>query len=499
MKTLILSNKNKKKLNLVKHILFSVNSTTYLNELMDIFALNKSTLQRYLNEIKEDFSVFNEPVILNKSNKGKVSIEFKTTISIKYIIVKLESTYMKQSPIADTLIALANKNYTSVATLAEDLHLSETAVYKHLSKINVVLSKYNIAISFDTTLNFKGKEYEIRYFLFNLYWSIYSTIETPPLLDYINPKYIDIRYLKNCLNIKTKLSKSQEIQIQMIIAITIQRNKFVKKSKANVAYLKDTECLREFVKEESHSADLKSNCQISKEEISFAICFVRIIIPNIDSYIQKKVIVDKYKKSNLPLYTHILEYCILIEKKMSIDLSDNDYINICYFLIIATISLNHFNFFPCSFDKLPIIYEDNKITNKNYYEQSRRNINSLIKEFPSLKKLTSQEQDFIRLFLLSINTNRKKQNALNIHVIYSLNPIINYTIKDFLSQIFNENLIYFCESPLEADILISNEFEHIKNDINSFYFDSPDEERVWKDLINFVSMKINEHLFYYLN
>ncbi|MGI8170486.1 helix-turn-helix domain-containing protein [Enterococcus lactis] len=494
MKSFFISTKNKRKLNIVKYILFSDNSYIYFNELMEKFFLNKSTLQRYLHEITEDLSIFEEKVIFSKTKKGQISMIYDLNLSIKYIIAKLESIYIQQSPITNTLNAIATKNYSSVTALSNDLHLTENAIYKHLEKIHLLTSKYNIAINFSTELNFTGKEYNIRYFLFKLHWTIYSTIEPSPLLEQIDQNIIKINYLKKYFNINKELTKTQEVQLQIITAVTLQRAIASKKIFFNIGFIKDTEPLRRVLLQTKYIKP-QIDTSILSFETPYLLYFIRIVIPDIDNYSIKKEIVNYYQTSHLPLFKDVDNYCKLVEKHLSINFSDKDYTEIIYLLILITISLEHLNLLPWVFDNLPIIYED-LFSSQNMFKDK---LNILIDRFPLARKLNIKEKKLIKTILYSVYKKKKRSNLINIYIAQNLNPLVNQAIKHTLSKVFTENLLSFCNSPLSADIVISNGFEQVTNSTTSFYFDEPNKEQVWKDLINFVSLQISKRIFYYLN
>lgn len=98
------------------------------------------------------------------------------------------------------------------------------------------------------------------------------------------------------------------------------------------------------------------------------------------------------------------------------------------------------------------------------------------------------------LLLYTIYEINSSPHPISIYVKHSSNITTPPLIKSGITKVFNHELIHFCDSAQEADI-ISNTFEGYRPTTNIFYFHNPSKKETWEDLFRFISQYIFKSIF----
>ncbi|WP_160240745.1 helix-turn-helix domain-containing protein [Enterococcus faecalis] len=97
---------------------------------------------------------------------------------LKSDLKKFFINIVTKSPRVQIFEAIIKGEFRSVAQFSIDYHMSVTVIREHLKEIRKVLSYYDISIS-NKKFEFKGKEEQIRMFLFLFYWRIFRGLHWP--------------------------------------------------------------------------------------------------------------------------------------------------------------------------------------------------------------------------------------------------------------------------------------------------------------------------------
>ncbi|MFC4770551.1 helix-turn-helix domain-containing protein [Enterococcus hermanniensis] len=492
-----LTNKELKKIELYKYILFSKEGKTKKEIILAFPEINQSTGTRYLKELIEDlFSCTYGEVILKEAFSGKFYVAFneETTYTADFTIDQLRYFYIEKNQLFLLLRTLVNSNFETIEQLSQETNMSMPNLYRSLAVLNTILKNFDVKICLEDPSNFTGNEFGIRYFFYLVYGGIFRTTTDTPFRKNFPTELLTIEKLKEQLDISKELSKSQENRVRLIYGISAWRMLYRKKSlNVDEKMLEDIQFFYNGKPLLHSEYSLKSRKILENESIMLSF-FIQGLIYEVYSFEQRKKIVEKYCASKLTIskqaeyilfeLSHLFEFCY----------TDKNYIESYYLLILGLIFQKHLNLI------VDPIYENSLTKNRQVFEK-----NQLLKEsLPKLEKFLAQyidfsnkdeiEKDYILFFYYQIINLNKAVQPINIFIENTNNIIHAYTIKNKLLNVFNPTLLNFVTEPSKAYLLISNTYEgHFPNS-ERFYFNNIYDSKNWQTLFHFISTKIYSKL-----
>ena len=225
MKKLLMSKKDKTKLDMFKDILFSGQEGIFAQTLKMNYRLSQSTLDRYLKELQQDLQVtFDNVRLILSTSSGSYLILKDVHYSDGYIVETLSFHYMKRNSFFVVLQALIKKPHDSVEELAEYLNLSSSNVYKQLRLLNSLAAPFQIAVDLRVKgSNFRGSELGVRYFFYYIHWKLYQTNRPLPFSEGEFKELSDITSLKKACLGEATLSSSQLIKLRILQTVTLYK------------------------------------------------------------------------------------------------------------------------------------------------------------------------------------------------------------------------------------------------------------------------------------
>lgn len=483
--------KDQKKLDIFKHILFSDSGKT-MKELLHHFELKDTTLRRYINELKIDLeSTFKEDVKLDEITNRKIIVKNPSEMAINYIVSILKLDYIKNSFLYDIISSLTKKSYYSVDKLADDLNYSKSITYTNLSKLNELLVPFDVEIDFKNRNNFSGNEFGVRYFLFLSYWQMFDIIEMPRIFGLARQEYIDIDFIIKTMGLSENLTVTQKYQLMLLSCITSYRLRFSKKINTTPEFLEDIA----FFYDGKICLNLNLNSTTLENESKMFSYMVRLFVFDIDTFERKKEIVEKFKNSELEI-SNAADFILFKMKTMFFyEYENKNYIDSYYLLIITIIYYKYIQ-----------IHVDNSLNDslnnnlkllkkkKSYYKVADK-LKSLIHYLPNSDSLSVLGKDVFITILYIIYEMNFKPKPENVYVAHTANIFNSVYLKAMISKVFTEKVLTFCDSPDEAEIIISNNFESVNSGKKFFYFEDIYNKDTWDGLLIFLSEHLNENFF----
>lgn len=479
--------KELQKLTLFSTILLSKNGITS-KELIANFSLNEGTFRRHIKELRADLSnLFDTQISLIENHSGQLEVLVKSPLRFDQILTSLKLSYIKNSSLYILVSALIKNNYESVYDIAYDLNFSEPTVYKLLTQVKDILQPFNADIDLDHAYNFKGDELGVRFFLYLTYWHFFNTIENKPFSAKIPLEFLNINEIKKNLNITKELTATQEKKIILMSGIICYRIAFFNKyADLDDALITDITPLfnnKIALKLDSYSIPDDS---LEKEAKLFSF-LVRALIYDIDSEEEKKRIVTNFQETDLFIAKDISAFLEYFATTFVFSIPLKNHVDSYYILIFIFIYSKHLLFDVDSYLTIQIENNKHNLEETLKYNKLKPTLEVLLNHFPNSENFSDNQTEtflFLLYILYKINSTLTPAKIYVSHTMNIVNPIY---IKDTLSKFFDDNLICFCDSFEEADIIISSSSENNKGDKRFFYIENLYDRNSWKDLFSFLS------------
>ncbi|MGX7243862.1 helix-turn-helix domain-containing protein [Enterococcus quebecensis] len=481
------------KFDLFKKIVFSIHGIS-IQEIIDQNGDSKSTIYRYIQQINEDLTqAFPNQFVQINQKSTLLFISIPESMNVAYVIDYLRFYYITVSPEYTIFAAAADKNYSSLESLAQSVNLSPSYTYKNLTSLNRILKPFNIKTAFgddSNKTNIYGKESDIRFFLFFGYWSILKGLFWP---FYRSPKYFE----ELPTPISTTLSPSQDTRIRYFQNITYWR----------ILYLQEKIIIEEdflsyllILNNENPTTftisfdNVLSDDELKTEQAYFGY-LARFFISDIDTNETKKRTAQLLIDSDLPLAAICKKLLTLLQKKYNLLIDTEDFQFFFYHLMIALlyikyIRIDYETLWEQEERQFSLDSDDDEfyIVEKELYSLTR----SFFKDVSfSNKKISDGLVNYMVNLLYYIIDSSKKIKPLKIFCQYSKNFYTVGNIKTNLLTIFGEQVIHFSKTINDADIVISDCYEGNIDNNSFFYFDNPFDPNIWKTLSAFVNSQLH--------
>ncbi|EOH99875.1 hypothetical protein UAW_01028 [Enterococcus haemoperoxidus ATCC BAA-382] len=482
-----LNDKNKKKLELFKELIFKDSekvSFTYLQHYLDI---SLSTLKRYFNELESDIQKNEDLKMIDfERSTGSFQLNNHSHFKIDYLIVHLRLHYLNESLQFKIISSILTRSYLTADELADDLFVSIPYLYKQINALNEQLKSFHIKVVFHSNENLCGEEKQMRMFCFYFYWNAYRGTIIPFEFElscvFTSPELIE--------SLEKRYPSSVIKRIKLMLGITIMRQyKFPIKLPDEIkSILKPFEVTTEISR-------LVKRYFISEDEHLFFNLMLRSFISDIDSSQEKISLFDKFPRSSSLVFSSELlvnEY----EKNFSpsTSMTPKQKSSIFYYVLIGLVHSTFFEINPMYFFRQVMINEqDNTEFLKKYLKRHPNNFRFYKKFRKDHPEFTIDSTfNFGICMLLSILTDMFLIPTISIYIQYSSNNFGTVFIKNRILTLFNAESITFTNQISESDIAIIDNFEvHAEKEQQTFFFvNSFLDERMWLELIMVIQKKL---------
>lgn len=477
----LLTEKNKKKIDLFTELLYRENeeiSFAYLQYFLDV---SLSTLKRYFEELSIDVNNNkNLSNLLLEKRIGGYLIKNNSSHNTDYLSIRLRLNYLEQSLQFKILLELLLNHYNSVEDLAEKLYVSPPHLYKNITAINNELKRYPLKIIFHPTTNFQGKEKHIRMLNFYFFWSSYRGITWS--FDFDNMH--EFSACTDFTELEKNYSESVVRRLEFMVGLFMARE-----STHPIRLPKKIKELSTYFETANDISTLVEPFLNSEDELLFFNLIARCYISEIDTLQDQIRLYDSFPRT-LPLvkqcdllveeYEHYFYADFPMKKKQKAI--------VFYYLLIGLIQSTYFSISPVEFfrsaftqniDKPLSIKENPKV--HDFYALFR-------KKHPDFTVPTSF--DFGICVLLTILTETFLVPSVSIYIQYSGNNLGSVYIKNKLHTIFNPKTLHIKDRIEEADLIITDCFETraIQTEQKVFYIADVYDERTWFELFSCIQL-----------
>ncbi len=132
---------------------------------------------------------------------------------------------------------------------------------------------------------------------------------------------------------------------------------------------------------------------------------------------------------------------------------------------------------------------------KPRYRAIKEKLNQTITYFPSTQRLNDLERKSLTALLYAIYELNVPSVPVQIYINHTSSVVNSFYIQNTLKKFFNSDLIAFCKTIPEADVIISSDPEGNFSSKDVFYFKNIFDKETWTDLIEFLSKSLYEKRF----
>lgn len=460
------------------------NSTAGLSHLLNI---SKRKVKENIQQINEFLSLLNYPKsAISINNKGVISyadFEFFKSYAIFYDLKE----YLHNENANYTIISeIFNNKNISFYDLSRKMFFSESHIRNLIRSLNAYLSNFDFIIkennNFD--LDFVGDEISIRIFLFTLFS---HTIQVKNSLTLENTQKNNdfahlIRVIENRFNSDCSLKTTSINNLLFINHLKYDSN-FIYQQKKMFT---------------------NSNVLDNENELNYFIVFFFLFSPNKisekckislgKSIIQNSTDINclNIQKFIEKLISHLKEYtvsytnqCLLAYDLMLLSL----YLNVCK----DKVELYYDLLYPKPSYKVPVT--------SNTYQDINNFLETFIIENPANKYTQFIISSlFAKKHILMSLYNRTEFSIspkINVHINLTIDIFSNDFIKEQLSAFYNLNMISFCSTLEDADIIITDHLTLKRYSNKIVYLDRTADKVAWKKLFTKINILILDIINYY--
>ncbi|EKH7152556.1 helix-turn-helix domain-containing protein, partial [Enterococcus faecalis] len=475
---------DKQKFDLFTFIYFN-DEDIYIKNITEYFLISNTSATRYIRELNEDLTIFfKDNFIQIKKMNNIYQVENKTIKPVAYIIDKIRLEYFKRTVQFRIIDALLTKKFQSIESLAIYLHISTPHLYKIIKKLNIILNKFEISISFriePRSSNFVSKkERNIRIFFCYYYWNIYKGIEWPF-------KKIKEPFLSNFKGSEF-FTYSQIQRFNYLISISkfrmYSRKQFVTLNEEAQKDLSPYKKVNDFGKV-LNSDSFTISEEISESEKNFFNFLIRFYIADCDDSSQKISIASKFLDSSTPLtiYTRQLLDHTLNTYKINI-LKEKwllSYYNLNTILLYQKyvgLDYTEWDRQRDGYANTPSVNSALKKVEKNfisYYE-------STFKDIQPPFSVTDETVKYIAQYLFYLVDSNLEIAPVKICIQYGRLFYLNNQIKHNINILFQSKNIEYVDTPVNANLIISDSYQGESQKATYFYFYDIHDKNNWQSM-----------------
>lgn len=211
----LLKKENQQKIDILTYLELSTLQTATVKQISEDLLLSTFIIKKALTQISEDLSANN--ILGLKLIESQKEITFTSDGSDS--ILTLKWIYLKQSTLFLLLDGLFKEEYTTLEGFSKKYFLSLPTTY--LLKVELEKHLQNFAISISPELTLEGQEKTLRFFIFNVYFHYFNSLELP-----FSKNLIDLveKFITELLSSTGfSYSATQRLKLQFFLLVTFQR------------------------------------------------------------------------------------------------------------------------------------------------------------------------------------------------------------------------------------------------------------------------------------
>ncbi|MGM0291284.1 helix-turn-helix domain-containing protein [Enterococcus sp. AZ029] len=456
-----------KKLQIVQQLL--VNKYIGVHSLSEEVQLSSTLIKKYISEINIDAQTITNTELIVKNEDNVFTIQPIVTKKYQNIYTELQLLYLNEALSFQLCKLVCGSSKIKLADICTRLSISRAHAFRTIKNLDTIAKKFNIAFELNKNgyYTFTGQELAIRIFIFNFVNQCIGFDE------WIFPTTTQLEIQAQLLTI-LNLPYQNYSKRQITLFATVFQTRIKNHNYVPVLTDKDMRSTLErfqyFPENEIHSYLLTQGIydeNVIKTECLYLSFFARILLA--DSLPKDNILLigEKFindKKTDYNLLGNLVNSW---SQESSLNFSlQQKYIFMYYCILFYTLTLLDITLLELWFLDLP----DNK---KNVFidtELQKKTI-SFFKSF-ILKKDNSKNNrfwlsskamtNFCSLLYLTTFQTQSKQLTIYLYFTKSFNS--KKYIYSFLKTNFSLSLIKFVDSPIEANIIITDRFDYPKYD-----------------------------------
>ncbi|ALS36939.1 hypothetical protein ABID30_001858 [Enterococcus rotai] len=194
-------------------------NTTSISDYAGKLSKDRRTILKTIEALKNDILDLDceKYITIISNDESSVFVDIAPDFDTNYFLLY----YLEQSVLFNLCLELFNGTFVDLQSFATKHYYSYSTVYRKMKDLNQLLEQYDLSLDLTTSTYIVGREQNIRFFFFTLFWESYKVLKWPfPSVDHTN--------LKKALEENTEAEELQPFLIKpnmvfIWLAITIIR------------------------------------------------------------------------------------------------------------------------------------------------------------------------------------------------------------------------------------------------------------------------------------
>lgn len=159
------------------------NNVTSLSDYATKLSKDRRTIIKAIDALKNDITHLGceQYITLVSIDESTVFVDIAPDFDANYFLLY----YLEESVLFKLCIELFNGSFIDLQSFATQHFYSYSTVYRKTKELSQLLQQYDLILDLNTTTNIIGREQNIRFFFFTLFWESYKVLKWPfPTIDY---------------------------------------------------------------------------------------------------------------------------------------------------------------------------------------------------------------------------------------------------------------------------------------------------------------------------
>lgn len=198
-------------------------NTTSISDYANKLSKDRRTILKTIEALKNDILDLGceKYITLILNDESSVFVDIAPDLDTNYFLLH----YLEQSVLFNLCLEIFNGTFIDLQSFATKHFYSYSTVYRKMKDLNQLLQQYDLSLDLNSSTYIIGREQNIRFFFFTLFWESYKVLKWPfPAVDRTNLKRT---LVGNNEELQPFLTKSNMVFIWFAVTITRISNNHV--------------------------------------------------------------------------------------------------------------------------------------------------------------------------------------------------------------------------------------------------------------------------------
>ncbi|MGX7149920.1 helix-turn-helix domain-containing protein [Enterococcus ureasiticus] len=152
-------------------------NSTSISDYASLLSKDRRTILKNIEALKNDITHLGceKYITIISTDESTVFVDITPDFDTNYFLLY----YLEQSVLFNLCIEIFNGNFVDLQSFATQHFYSYSTVYRKAKELNHLLQQYDLILDLNTTTYIIGREQNIRFFFFTLFWESYKVLKWP--------------------------------------------------------------------------------------------------------------------------------------------------------------------------------------------------------------------------------------------------------------------------------------------------------------------------------